>query len=295
MLISEKLRQTEEMSEAEQGVAAFLLKIGREVGGYSTRNLAEAAYTSPATVIRLSKKLGFKGFEEFKKEYLEELRYLDHQGDEVDRNFPFSKDDTMMRAANRISRLYEDTIKDTMELLSYPVLHKAVRLLKDSRSIYIFSAGTAINQAESFREKMLKIGKRVSISNNLNYQLYEASCMTPEDAAIIISYSGETEKMLQIARECRKLSSPVIAMTSFGESSLAGLSVCKLTISSKESLFHNIGDFSSHVSVQLLLDILYASYFWLDYEGNYKRKLKKTGELEKFRKSSNSVIMDRES
>ncbi|MGN0373560.1 MAG: MurR/RpiR family transcriptional regulator [Enterocloster sp.] len=295
MLIAEKLRQTKQMSEAEQGVAAFLLKNGREVSGYSTRNLAEATYTSPATVIRLCKKLGFKGFEEFKKKYLEELQYLDRQGDEVDRNFPFSKDDTMMRAADRISRLYEDTIKDTMELLSYPVLQKAVRLLKNSRNIYIFSAGTAINQAESFREKMLKIGKRVSISNNLNYQLYEAGCMTPEDVAVIISYSGETEKMLQIARECRKLSAPVIAMTSFGESSLAELAVCKLTVSSKESLFHNIGDFSSHVSVQLLLDILYSSYFWLDYEENYKRKLKKTKELEKLRKSSNSIIMDRES
>ena len=174
MLIVEKLSQRAQMSEAELGIADHILKLGIELEHYSTRNLAEETYTSPATVIRLCKKLGFSGFEEFKRELLKEFQYLDHPEEDVDRNFPFSKDDTMMRAANSISQLYEDTIRDTMELLSYPVLQKAVRLLKKSRNIFVFSAGTAINQAESFREKMLKIGKRVSISNNLNYQLYEA-------------------------------------------------------------------------------------------------------------------------
>ena len=83
----------------------------------------------------------------------------------------------------------------------------------------------------------------------------------------------------------------MIAVTSLGENSLSRLSACTLTVSSKESLFHNIGDFSTHVSVQLLLDILYSSYFWLDYERNYERKLKKTRQLENQRRSSNSMIM----
>lgn len=294
MLIAEKLKQRDQLSEAELSIADYILKLGVELEHYSTRNLAEETYTSPATVIRLCKKLGFSGFEEFKRELLKEFQYLDHPEEDVDRNFPFSKDDTMMRAANSISQLYEDTIRDTMELLSYPVLQKAVRLLERSRNIFIFSAGTAINQAESFREKMLKIGKRVSISNNLNYQLYEAGCMTPEDVAVIISYSGETEKMLQVAAECRKLGAPLIAVTSLGENSLSRLAACTLTVSSKESLFHNIGDFSTHVSVQLILDILYSSYFWLDYERNYERKLKKTRQLEKRRRSSNAMIMQPE-
>lgn len=292
MLIIEKLKRMDTLSEAEQGIAEFLLKTGREIGAYSTRNLAEATYTSPATVIRLCKKIGLKGFDEFKEQFLKEIQYLEQQPGTVDVNFPFEKDDSIMKAANKLARLYEETIQDTMSLMQHKVLQKAVTLMKYSQCIHIFSAGTALNQAESFREKMLKIGKHVSITNNLRYQMYEAGCLSRKDVAIIISYSGETDTILQIAEECKRRSVPVIAITSFGENSLSRYAICKLTISTKESMFQNLGDYSSHVSVNLILDILYSSYFLLDYEGNYQKKLEKVTELEKFRTSSNSIIMN---
>ena len=51
-----------------------------------------------------------------------------------------------------------------------------------------------LNLAESFKEKMLKIGKNVIISNNLNYQLYEVTCIPKGDLGIIISYSGRNSE-----------------------------------------------------------------------------------------------------
>ena len=101
----------------------------------------------------------------------------------MDFNFPFAENDSPMRVAQNIGELYEEAVKDTMQLLRYEDLHKAVLLLKYHEEIHIFSAGTAINQAESFREKMLKIGKRVVIFNNLNYQRYQACCLSERDLA----------------------------------------------------------------------------------------------------------------
>lgn len=292
MLINEKLNMKEGMSKSETEIAAYMLKLGVEIQKYSTRNLAEATYTSPATVIRLCKKLGFKGFDDFKEQYLKEIYYLDQQADKIDANFPFSSDDTMMKAANSIAQLYMETVQDTMSLLHYGALQRATRLLKYCQKVYVFSAGTAVNQAESFREKMLKVGKHVNISNNLNYQLYEAECLSSRDVAIIISYSGETEKILQVARECRKNGVPVIAITSFGENSLTQYATCKLTLSTKENIYRNLGDYSSHLSMSLLLDILYSSYFRLNYDEHYEKKLEKAMRLENLRKSTNSIIMD---
>lgn len=294
MLIHEKLNLKEGMSETEAGIAGYFLEQGTEIQRYSTRGLAEATYTSLATVIRLCKKLGFKGFDDFKEQYISEIQYLEQQSGTVDANFPFSKDDTFMKTANSITQLYVDTAQDTLSLLKHGMLQRATKLLRYSRKIYIFSAGTAINQAESFREKMLKIGKHVSISNNLNYQLYEAECLSSQDVAIIISYSGETEKTLQVARECKAHSVPIIAITSFGENSLSQFAACKLTMSTKENIYRNLGDFSSHLSMCLLLDILYSSYFLLDYEAHYQKKLEKAMRLENLRKSTNSILMDSE-
>ncbi len=110
-------------------------------------------YTSPPTVLRLCKKLGFTGFDDFKQNFVRELEYLDQQQGKVDFNFPFAENDSPMRVAQNIGELYEEAVKDTMQLLRYEDLHKAVLLLKYHEEIHIFSAGTAINQAESFREK----------------------------------------------------------------------------------------------------------------------------------------------
>lgn len=292
MLIIEKLNLKENMSDTEKGIADFLLGKGIEIEKYSTRYLAEETYTSPATIIRVCKKLGFKGFDDFKDQFLKEIYYLNQQSGKVDANFPFSKDDTIVKASNNIAHLYQETIQDTLSLIQYSSLQKAITLFKYCNCISIFSAGTSLNQAESFKEKMMKIGKRVSISNNLNYQLYEVGCLTNRDVAIIISYSGETEKTLKVAMECKRKSIPIIAITSFGENSLSKYASCKLVISTKESLFQNLGDFSTHISINLILDILYSSYFLLNYDDNYNKKLEKTMDLENSRKSTNTIIMN---
>lgn len=284
MLIADKLENQKNMTVAEAGIAGYLITHGRDIKRYSTRDLADATYTSPATVVRLCKKLGFSGFNEFKDRFLEEQRFLEQREDAVDANFPFSKEDNAMRTANRIAQLHAQTIEDTMSLLHYRDLQKATRLLQRCQRAHIFSFGTTLNQAESFREKMLKIGCRVSISNNLNYQLYEARCLTPSDLAIAISYSGETDKILLVAQACRERHVPILALTSYGENSLTSYADCKLSLSSKERLFENTADFSTHVSVNLLLDILYSSIFLLDYDKNYQRKLTTTQSLEKNRR-----------
>ncbi len=291
MLIIEKLNSREQMSDGEESIASFILSLGEDLKKYSTRNIAEATYTSPASVVRLCKKLDFKGFEDFKVQFLKEIEYLDRQYGKVDANFPFKKEDTMMNAAHKISHLYEDTIKDTMTLLHHDSLQKALKLLRYSQSIHIYSFGTALNFAESFKERMLKTGKNVIISNNMDYQLYEANCISKGDVAILISYSGETEKIIRIAETCQKRGIPSIAITSFGENTLSKMVSCTLLMSTKESMFHNIADFSSHLSIHFILDILYGTYFLMNYDENYEKKLKDTKELENKRSSTNPIIM----
>ena len=292
MLIREKLNMREKMSESEGSIASFILTLGKGLKKYSTRNIAEATYTSPATVVRLCKKLDFKGFDDFKEKFLKEIEYLDQQYGRIDANFPFHKEDTMMNTVHKIYQLYEDTIKDSLSLLHHDSLQQVLKLLKYSQAIYIFSFGTSLNLAESFKERMLKIGKQVIISNNMNYQLYEANCIPKGDVAILISYSGETEKILMVAESCRKRGIPIIAITSFGENTLSQMASCHLIMSTKESLFHNLGDFSTHLSIHFILDILYSTYFLMNYNENYEVKLQNTKSLEKNRSSNNFIIMD---
>ena len=222
---------------------------------------------------------------------MRELEYLDQQQGKVDFNFPFAENDSPMRVAQNIGELYEEAVKDTMQLLRYEDLHKAVLLLKYHEEIHNFSAGTAINQAESFREKMLKIGKRVVIFNNLNYQRYRWPAVCPGE--------GPWRSFLfRAKRRCWRLPGSANApehhpaLTSFGENSLTCYADCKLTLSTKESIYQNLGDYASHLSMTLLLDILYSEYFRQNYQKNYTYKLERARELEQHRTSTNPILLN---
>ena len=51
---------------------------------------------------------------------------------------------------------------------------------------------------------MMKIGKNVYITNNLNYQRYEVNCIPKGDCVIFISYSGETKTLINMAKHVKR-------------------------------------------------------------------------------------------
>lgn len=292
MLIIDKLRQSKELSRGEELIAEFIIQAGEEIKNYSARSIAKETYTSPATVLNLCKKIGVDGFNNFKEEYLKELEYINRNFGEIDANMPFQDGDTIPMIANKLGTLYEETIKDTLSLLRHDMVQKAVQIVKESAGIHVYSYGTALNLAESFKEKMMKIGKNVYITNNLNYQRYEINCLSQRDCVFFISYSGETRSIINMARTCIRFKIPFITITSYGENTLSNMGSVNLYISTRESLTHNIANFNSNLSINFLLDVLYSAYFAENYRTNYEYKLSVTKKSESRRSSTNPILQD---
>lgn len=294
MLIIDKLVQHKDFSKGEELIAEFIIQLGEDIKNYSARSIAKATYTSPATVLNLCKKIGIDGFNCFKEEYLKEMDYINHQFGRVDANIPFQEGDTIYVIANKLGALYEETVKDTLSLLHHDLFQKAVQVILKSENIHIYSYGTALNNAESFREKMMKIGKNVYITNNLNYQRYEVNCLSKRDCVIFISYSGETKSIIDMAEICVMKKIPFITITSYGGNTLSSLSEANLYMSTRENLTHNIANFNSNLSINLLLDILYSAYFSIHYHKNFEYKLSLTKKSESKRSSTNPILIDKD-
>ena len=54
------------------------------------------------TNIRIAHKLGFQGWSDFKEAFLDEVIYLNSHFQEVDSNYPFTSQDTIMQIAHKI-------------------------------------------------------------------------------------------------------------------------------------------------------------------------------------------------
>lgn len=272
MLITHKIEQTH-FSASEAIIIDYILKEGENIKNMSIQAIASETYTSPPLLIRIAKKLGFSGWSEFKEAFLQELDYL-YNSNDIDASIPFVVSDDFMTIAHNISRLQIETIEDTMSLIHHDNLYQAMRILREAKEIDIYGVSDKILLAQQFAEQMFFIHKNAHICSLPGDAKVQAAMSDESHCAILISYSGQTDFILRIARILTEKKTPIIALTCIADNDLSQLSDVTLRISSREMLHTKIGDFASSQSVKCLLDILYGCIFSLDYKKNLNDKIR---------------------
>ena len=72
-MILEKLKEQAHFTNHEKEVAGYILEHLDRIPEMSSGELANASFTSKATVVRLSQKLGLAGYQEFRLRLVEEI------------------------------------------------------------------------------------------------------------------------------------------------------------------------------------------------------------------------------
>lgn len=292
MLLTEKLQERADFSQVECAIADYILQRGGDLAQDSARHIASSVYTTPSSVVRLCQKLGFAGYCEFRKVWLEEWNYLQSHFQSIDPNYPFQGGDSIAAIGAKLNTLYQECIADTYSLQEPNVLMQAVQYCKNAGTIYLWSAGAQSGIGQAFAEKMAKIGRTVIIHDGANMNYFFASTCQPTDCFLLISYSGETEVTLRIARQLHRRKIPVVVLTSYGGSTLANLFPCRLYLSTRERMVSNLGSFGSHLSALFLLDLIYAGVFAQDFDRNLQFKLEVSQGFEIYRRSDNPLIRE---
>ncbi|MGM9904352.1 phosphosugar-binding transcriptional regulator [Enterococcus sp. 10A9_DIV0425] len=267
MLLKEKLKQTS-FSPSEQQVIHFLQNNERTLGDLTIQQIAESCYVHPSTLIRIAKKMGFAGWVDFRDAFIAEKEYLEGNFQEVDANLPFSENEGIMTIANKIAALEKMTIQDTLSLLFHDELQQAKHLLLRSKKVVLFSSDSNTLIAQSFKLKMNRIKREVSIVPTSGESYYAAYNCRSEDCAILISYTGENQMMLRTAEILKEMNVPILSLTSIGESSLSVVSDVVLRLTTRERLYSKISNFTINTSISYLLDVLYSCVFAENYHEN---------------------------
>lgn len=290
MLLQEKMK-TGDFSPSERIVVDFILEKQELIEGYTTTAIAGETYTSPSILVRISKKLGFKGYNELRKAFLEEVIYLKRNFSDLDANLPFSQKDSIMNIAAIITKLKRESLSDTLSLIHHDSLQKAVLLMQKASVIKVFAVANLTFPAEEFVHKLRHMGVKAETYSNSNALLQEAKMCVPGECAVCISYSGETPELICAANYLKQNHVPIIAVSSVGENSLTRLGNVILHVTTREKSYSKIGAFTSLESISLILDILYSCLFRMDYEKRYAYKtgLSKTTE---FRTIDNEIIRE---
>lgn len=255
-------------TSTEQGIVDFILKETETAAQCSIHRLAELSYTSPSTVVRLCRKLGFSGYRDLQNSLLYELAMRRQNREERARQI--GRADQIADIIDQVTYRNISSLEDSRMLLEAEAVTQSVNLICSCDTLLLFGIGASYVVAQDAYLKFLRVGKSCVLSEDIHSQYLHARNARQSDAAILISYSGYTEEMLQCARDLKKQGTPLIAVTRFENSPLSQMADCNLYVAAMEELFRT-GAMSSRIAQLNMIDILYTAYVNRNYEQCIRR------------------------
>lgn len=255
-------------SGAEKGIIEFILHDPKVIVGLTIHECAKASYTSPSSVVRLCRKLGFDGYKEFHQSLVYELALLDLDLKEKSKEITFQ--DSLHDIIEKVTSKNILSLDNTAKLMDDNTVKACVDLMLHSRSICLFGMGASLLVAKDAYLKFLRINKPCIINDDWHAQLLQARNMISEDLAIAISYSGMTKEVIECIKAAKEKGAKVIAITRFEDNPLAKLADYNLSVSATEFIFRS-GAMSSRIAQLNIIDILYAAYVNQHFDDSLKQ------------------------
>ncbi|OUP11091.1 MurR/RpiR family transcriptional regulator [Collinsella sp. An2] len=267
MDIVHRIQSCDNLTPADRTLIKTVFKMQDRIDGCTIEDLARKAHMSPASISRFCKKIGLKGFKEFKTEL---TRYGEQRLETaaVNIDYPFSKGDSPRTIAYGLKALYELTLSDAIACMDFAQLSRAARLANGAQQIGVFTHSHNAQVAESFRDRLHRLGKTALVPQSDEDQRITAAELTSHCVAIVISYSGRATFLASVMRILHIRRVPIIFIGTEEAIKLHPDIDLGLQISDREHPQLRISQFASHIALQFVLDVLFGCVFTMNYDQN---------------------------
>ncbi|MGL4998878.1 MAG: MurR/RpiR family transcriptional regulator [Cetobacterium sp.] len=214
-------------SKSFKKIVDFIKHNQSVVSFISINELAKETGTSPATVTRFSKSLGFKGYPNFQRVFQKDVEIsTSHMKEFREEIGSVSKDGILSEIINTNVELLEE-----MDIVAIEEqLEAAMEMIKNSRKLYVLGArgSYALAYYLYFMLKELREDVELMISGASDFTdklLYS----TPEDVLFTISFHPYTNFTCQVTEFFKEQGNKIITMTDKKDSVLGNISDLVIT------------------------------------------------------------------
>ncbi|MFQ6861702.1 MAG: MurR/RpiR family transcriptional regulator [Beduini sp.] len=262
-MLLEQLKNTTLFTPVEQSVCDYILAHPDQISDLSISELSQLSYSSNATIIRLCRKLGLKGYSDFKINLVKELERMRKEKQDVNMNFPFIKKESTQEIINRIAVLSNETIHTCYESISSIQLEKAAQLILKANHLFVYAAGDSLISATSFVNRLVKLKKHAFIANQYGEMAAMTETVTAQDLVLFVSYSGAALPNKRIMHQLKRSGCKTLFITSND-----GVYDFDVTIlfPKREDFDHKIATFYSQISINYIFHCLYAIVYSIGYQ-----------------------------
>ena len=281
MNLLKKMLACTDFTQTEREIVQYIMKNPEIVSVSTIREMADKTFVSPATLSRFCKKLGFKGFNEFKLKFVSDLKNVTLDGKLLMQR-PITDKDTLKDIVNKMEALQIEAIIETRNEIDLDQLSKISDWIVNSQmvDIYAYDQNFALAQAAVYN--FLQIQCRASANMALNSQLVQALNSNENHLAMIISRTGENKRLIRTAQILQERNVKTVLFTTNKQSTLAQICDEFLYVANASEYLDLDGTIFS-VGVRYYLDVIFGlllsrNYpsvedFYNNFEKNYLGRL----------------------
>ncbi|HHR6079952.1 TPA: MurR/RpiR family transcriptional regulator [Providencia alcalifaciens] len=245
----------------EQRIAKFLLEYRDSLVAMNAAELAREAGVSSASVIRFARQMGYRGYPEFKVDYLSDEKQ--HKAESLYGNL--SRNDDTAQIIAKSGQLFISAIEKSLELLEPAAVDAIAQKLVEAKRIVLFGIGSSAIVANDIFHKLIRVNKSTLFSPDLHVQLSYSANLGEGDLAIAVTARGNTPEVNRMLKSAHENGCTTIALTRFGQDDAARLADLTLPYYYDEQ-HSQLGVITPQVLQMVIFDTLFFKYLTLANE-----------------------------
>lgn len=242
----------------EQRIASFLLDCRDSFVSMNAAELAQAAGVSSASVIRFSRQMGYRGYPEFKVDYLSDEKQL--KAESLYGNL--SRNDDTAQIIAKSGQMFISTIEKSLELLEPATVDAVAQKIVEAKRIVLFGIGSSAIVANDIFHKLTRVNKHALFSADLHAQLSYSANLTKDDLAIAVTARGNTVEINSMLKSAHESGCTTVALTRFGQDEATRLADFTLPYFYDEQ-HTQLGVITPQILQMVIFDTLFFKYLTL--------------------------------
>ena len=254
-----------DLSKNEYKVAQVVLNDPEAIIHTSTATLAQTAAVSEPTINRFCRRIGCKGFPDFKLQLAQQLAkgtsYVNSQ---------INDDDSVADVTDKIFAATQSALATAREKIDRDAVEATINCLVEARKISFFGYGASASVAHDAQNKFARFTTPAIYSDDHLVQKVAAINSLPGDVVLCFSHTGRTKMLCEIAQLAHENGATVIGITA-KDSPLAKF--CHIVVSTEvpEDTDHYM-PMASRIAQMVLIDAIVAG-FALAHGDDMKQRL----------------------
>ncbi|MEV4626306.1 MurR/RpiR family transcriptional regulator [Micromonospora sp. NPDC049523] len=245
------------LSPAQLRVARFILSDPAEAARRTITDLAAAAETSEATVVRFCRSVGLTGYPQLRIRLAAEAASRIDPPDARVAGGDIPPGADLAQIIATIGFHDARAVAETAEQLDPAVCERVVAAIHAAARIEIYGAGASGLVAADFQRKLHRIGRLAFCFPDGHTALTSAALLGKGDVAVAISHTGRTAEAIGVLALARARGATTVALTNHPRAPIAAAADFVLATAARETTYRT-GAMASRLAQFTVVDCLFV-------------------------------------